>query len=76
MTNIQIESTVAGIPCIIVVEEYVEGNPYAGNDIDYRGECSWTVCDRRGRYAPWLERKLTSKDEDRITNEIVNFIRR
>jgi len=32
------------------------------------------VCDRRGRPAPWLEKKLTSKDERRIEQEIAKHM--
>jgi hypothetical protein len=73
----EIETTVAGIPCIIAVDEYSEGSYsyHAASDIDYYGECSWTVCDRRGRYAAWLERKLTSADRSRIDNEVAEYFR-
>jgi hypothetical protein len=76
----EIETRVAGIPCIIGVTyfESVSGSYsyYAASDWDYRGytECEFTVCDRRGRPAPWLERKLTSKDESRIESEIAEYL--
>ena len=72
----EIESRVAGIPCIIGVTYFdsVEGSyDYdAASDLDYHGyvECEFTVCDRRGRPAPWLERKLSDKDISRIEREI------
>jgi hypothetical protein len=72
----EIESRVAGIPCIIGVTyfESVAGSHsyHADSDMDYYGytECEFTVCDRRGRPAPWLERKLTAKDSERIESEI------
>jgi hypothetical protein len=75
----EIESTVAGIPCIIGVTEYesVKGSySYnAASDMDYYGytECDWEVLDRKGYKAAWLERKLTSKDSERINNEISNY---
>lgn len=73
----EIESRVAGIPCIIGVTEYssVAGNSRADSDWDYYGytEAEFTVCDRRGRPAPWLERKLTGKDESRIESEIAEY---
>lgn len=73
---IEIESTVSGIPCLIGVTEFssVQGsyNYNAASDIDYHGyiDCCWEVLDRRGRIAPWLERKLTSGDRVRIDHEI------
>ena len=72
----EIETRVAGIPCIIGVTHFesVRGSYsyHAASDWDYRGytEAEFEVCDRRGRPAPWLERKLTSKDESRIESEI------
>jgi hypothetical protein len=76
----EIETRVAGIPCIIGVTEYdsVDGsyNYNASSDMDYYGysEIEWVVCDRRGRPAPWLEKKMTSKDESRIEREIAKYM--
>ena len=64
----EIEHRVAGIPCLIGVTYYecVRGSfSYnADSDMDYYGytEAEWDILDRRGRKAPWLERKATSKD--------------
>ena len=65
-----------GIPCQIGVKHFlrVEGS-YSRNapsDMDYYGwaECDWDVLDRRGKPAPWLERKLTQRDCDDIDNTI------
>jgi len=71
----EIETRVAGIPCIIGVEEYQEGSgdKWCDSDMDYYGYSEWVVCDRRGRPAPWLERKLTGKDESRIESEISQY---
>jgi len=68
----EIETRIAGIPCIIGVEEYQRGsyNKWCDSDMDYYGYTEWVVCDRRGRPAPWLERKMSSKDESRIQAEI------
>lgn len=72
----EIETRVAGIPCIVGVTyfESVGGSfsYHADSDLDYYGytECEFTVCDRRGRPAPWLERKLTAEDTSRIESEI------
>jgi len=72
----EIESRVAGIPCLIGVSHFdcVRGSySYnAASDMDYYGytESEWDVLDRRGRPAAWLERKLTSADRDRIEQEI------
>lgn len=72
----EIESRVAGIPCLIGVSHFdcVRGSySYnAASDWDYYGysESEWDVLDRRGRPAAWLERKLTDDDRQRIEQEI------
>lgn len=72
----EIESRVAGIPCLIGVSHFdcVRGSySYnASSDMDYYGysESEWDVLDRRGRPAAWLERKLTDDDRQRIEQEI------
>jgi len=75
----EIETRVAGIPCIVGVTHFesVRGSfsYHAASDWDYHGyiEAEWVVCDRRGRPAPWLERKLTGKDSSRIESEIAEY---
>jgi hypothetical protein len=72
----EIESRVAGIPCLIGVTHFVSvRGSYSYNapsDMDYYGytESEWDVLDRRGRPAAWLERKLTDDDRQRIEQEI------
>ena len=72
----EIETRVAGIPCIVGVTyfESVRGsyNYHAASDMDYHGytECEFDVLDRRGRKAPWLERKLNDKIIREIEQEI------
>ena len=79
MYTAEIESRVAGIPCIIGVLSFdsVRGS-YSYNapsDMDYYGytESEWEVLDRRGRKAPWLKRKLSDKDCNRIEQEIAEY---
>lgn len=73
----KIESQIAGIPCVIGVTHYhAEQGSYsynAASDLDYFGytNIDWEVCDRKGRLAPWLERKLTEADNERIEGEII-----
>ena len=75
----EIESRVAGIPCLIGVTHYecVRGsyNYNAASDMDYYGysEAEWEVLDRKGYKAAWLERKLTAGDHDRINAEIDQY---
>jgi hypothetical protein len=72
----EIESRVAGIPCLIGVTEFqsVRGSYsyHAASDMDYYGytESEWVVLDRRGRPAAWLERKLTDAERNRIEQEV------
>jgi len=76
----EIETTVAGIPCIVGVTHFesVAGDSRADSDWDYEGytESEWEVCDRRGRPAPWLAKKLTSKIEAGIEAEIDGYFGR
>ena len=72
------KSTIAGIPCQIEVTslDVVRGSysPYADSDLDFYGyvdEFDYNVLDRRGRPAPWLERKLTDADKDRLFDEAI-----
>lgn len=71
-----IETTVAGIPCLVRVTHYLKVpgcfSHNADSDLDYYGytEAEWHICDQRGRKADWLERKLTRRDEERILDEI------
>jgi hypothetical protein len=81
MTNYiaEIKARVAGIPCIIGVIEYEStAGSYdynAPSDWDYHGysESEWEVCDRRGRPAPWLAKKLTDEDESEIEKQIAKY---
>lgn len=72
----EIESRVAGIPCLIGVTDFssVRGSYsyHADSDMDYYGysESEWVVLDSRGRPAAWLERKLTDDDRSRIEQEV------
>ena len=67
----QFDYRLAGIPCIIVVNSiqfYKGQGRRAASDwdaVDYT-EIDFDVCDRRGRLAPWLARKLT----DAIVSDI------
>lgn len=73
----EIETRVAGIPCLIGVVEYSYSRPdrSADNPHDYYGgaEIAWEVCDSRGRKAPWLQRKLTPIAFADIETEIIEY---
>ena len=71
-----IECRIQGIPCLIDVDHYevVKGS-YRWDevsDLDYHGytECEYTVYDRKGYRAKWLETKITAADDDVIVAAI------
>jgi hypothetical protein len=78
-----IETSIAGIPCLIRVDDYQVVKPWPGpastapSSDDYHGyvEIDYTVCDRRGRPAPWLEDKMTDLEREKIEGDIVGEIR-
>ena len=67
------ETRIAGIPCTVRID-YVSvtpPDPRGDSDWDYYGyaQFDYTVCDRRGRPAPWLSKKMTRADDARIHDE-------
>lgn len=74
--DIQITTRIAGIPAVarVTYAHYTRPN-YASwaSPEDYYGgwTLSWEVCDRRGRPAPWLEKKLSKTDRNRIEAELI-----
>lgn len=71
-----IASKVSGIPCLIDVTHFnkVCGSfsREAASDMDYHGwtDIEFTVCDKRGKPAPWLERKMTDEEYQDICDQI------
>lgn len=78
---IDIKTTVAGIPAVIRVHNFLSvrgSHSYsADSDMDYNGytESEWEVCDRRGRPAPWLARKIDDEINERIEETIAKFMK-
>ena len=76
-----IKTTVAGIPAVIRVYNFVSvrgSHSYnAPSDMDYHGytESEWEVCDRRGRPAPWLARKINDEITERIEETIATHMK-
>jgi hypothetical protein len=76
-----IEIRVSGIPCIARVTGYT---PEIKTDFWCRiehaeppsdAEIDWELCDRRGRPAPWLERKfsaLPQRQKDLLEQEVLD----
>ena len=72
-----LETRICGIPCrvdarVLVVPGSRSWN--APSDLDYWGytEVDFTVLDRRGRPASWLERKMTDYDRERLEEELLD----
>jgi hypothetical protein len=71
-------SQIAGIPCLIQIDRCFVQKPMglrADSDWDCYGykEVEFTVLDRKGYPAKWLERKLTDDDTDRIETQILEY---
>lgn len=68
----EFEARACGIPCIVAVlcwEPYVPAKISGPPEDCYpeEGGCGeWELRDRRGRSAPWLERKLDDEERQRI----------
>lgn len=76
------EATVAGIPCQIKVENYIPGQDakcYGSELYDWcppePEEIEFTVLDRKGYVANWLQKKLTEDDEIEILTKYKELIR-
>ena len=67
----EIDTHIQGIPCQIKITSYFRQKPLgprADSDVDARGytDAEYTVLDREGYPAPWLDRKITDADNIRI----------
>lgn len=76
----EIETHVAGIPCIIGVTDYEAYVPaYISGPPEYcypseGGFGGYILLDRKGYRAKWLERKLNDRIEREIQDEIFNHM--
>ncbi len=72
----QLAAHIAGIPCLIDVD-YCDVQPGLGPSADSDWDCygstdiGFTVLDRKGYPAKWLERKMTDKDVSEIECQIL-----
>jgi hypothetical protein len=79
MDQVLVEIRAAGIPALAAVTHYAYQEPFRGSpnrcaaDGDYYGceEIEWALLDRRGRSAPWLDRKLSPRDRAEITRHLL-----
>lgn len=72
-----IETKIAGIPCVVTCVYFHEQKPQGpmvDSDQDANGyvDIEFCVMDRRGRPASWLEDKMTDADIARIKRLIIN----
>jgi len=76
----ELETRISGIPCVVRLEHYRKQEPLgpgASSDVDCYGytEYDLVVLDRRGRVAPWLQRKMTEQEENRIILEFEDIMK-
>jgi len=79
------DTTVAGIPCGVVITSYVGARPFRQHTFEGAGpgdcdapeyeEVEWRLVDSKGYPAQWLEEKLNDDDVTRITCECIEFKR-
>jgi len=61
-----IDTHIAGVPCKVELLSWEKHYP-ATREYEAEGGCGeWRVLDRAGKPAPWLQSKLTARDEQRI----------
>lgn len=76
-----IDSRVAGIPCKVEVTFYSSGQDAIirstpeNSQPPFDPEVEYTILDRSGRRAEWLERKATKLDFDRIESDIARAVK-
>ena len=65
---------VAGIPCICrVTTRYTEAIPDKETGLPDHDTFDFEILDTRGRKAPWLSKKLSEKDSDRLREEFLDL---
>lgn len=76
----EFDTRVCGIPCIVRVtywEAYLPAKVFGPPESCYPaegGEGDWEILDTRGRPAPWLERKMTDRDRNLLSEEVFNHM--
>jgi len=67
----ELETTVLrGLPVLIKYSVRGEHRPATFDCPAEHEEIEYEVCDRRGRYAKWIEQRLADRDHDRILDAI------
>jgi hypothetical protein len=71
-----IETRVAGIPCVVRVTYFAPADiGCIGGEADFWSppstpDMEYYILDRRGRPAPWLGKKLNQREQARLEDEI------
>jgi len=75
------DTRIAGIPCqcqVIYCRPYIPAKTtkarLGGAEPPYYDDFIYRILDRKGYLAPWLERKITNKDEERLFNEYMRIL--
>lgn len=75
--DVEIETRICGIPCVVGVTHYFKArpNPYADNDVDYRGytDCDYEVLNMQGKRISWLEKKMSDADHAKVMTTIDEY---
>jgi hypothetical protein len=72
-------TNIAGIPCQVELT-WIHSQPALGPMCDSDWDCygytdiEFDVLDRKGYKAPWLERKMTLADKQRIDEELLETL--
>jgi hypothetical protein len=73
-----IDTRIAGIPCLVRATFSEDRSRLHGHPDSWchePSELDYAVLDRRGRLAPWLERKMDSRDRAALERTIVRCAR-
>lgn len=74
------KTRIRGIPALIKIISFDPGRPgyYCGHpDYNYPEdppEIEYEICDISGRYANWLERKLTETTRHELEGQLINWL--
>lgn len=74
------KTRIRGIPAIIKIISFNPGRPgyYCGHpDYNYPEEypeIEYEICDSNGRYAEWLEKKLTKITRHELESQIIDWL--
>lgn len=68
----EMDARICGIPCIIGVTHFHEdpGSYYEPGDI----EVEFDILDRKGYFAPWLEKKMNWRDESKLYDQVIEYM--